>query len=112
MNNTFDTAYIDDEIGKTFFDDGDEIEVQEKTEEITKDETNEEKQNDIKELSPEDMTAQMNKSMSWFMPVMSVSIAIIAPLGLALYWLVNNILMIAERLILNIVIKSEEEQND
>ena len=60
---------------------------------------------------PQDMTAQMNKSMSWFLPVMSVSIAIIAPLGLALYWLVNNILMIAERLILNKVIKSEEEQN-
>ena len=50
MNNTFDTAYIDDEIGKTFFDDGDEIEVKEKTEEITEDETNEEKQKDIKEL--------------------------------------------------------------
>jgi len=60
---------------------------------------------------PQDMAAQMNKSMSWFLPVMSVSIAIIAPLGLALYWLVNNILMIAERLILNKVIKSEEEQN-
>ena len=57
------------------------------------------------------MAAQMNKSMSWFMPVMSVTIAIIAPLGLALYWLVNNILMIVERLILNKVIKSEEEQN-
>lgn len=60
----------------------------------------------------QDMTAQMSKSMSWFMPVMSVSIAIIAPLGLALYWLVNNVLMIVERLILNKVIKSEEEQND
>ena len=57
------------------------------------------------------MAAQMNKSMSWFLPVMSVSIAIIAPLGLALYWLINNILMIGERLILNKVIKSEEEQN-
>ena len=64
------------------------------------------------ETDPQDMAAQMNKSMSWFMPVMSVTIAIIAPLGLALYWLVNNILMIAERLILNKVLKSEEEQND
>jgi len=59
----------------------------------------------------QDMTTQMNKSMSWFLPIMSVSIAIIAPLGLALYWLVNNILMICERLILNKIIKSEEEQN-
>jgi len=63
------------------------------------------------DTDPQDMATQMNKSMSWFLPAMSVSIAIIAPLGLALYWLVNNILMIAERLILNKVIKSEEEQN-
>jgi len=70
-----------------------------------------EKDEENKEADPQDMAAQMTKSMSWFMPVMSVTIAIIAPLGLALYWLVNNILMIAERLILNKVIKSEEEQN-
>lgn len=65
-----------------------------------------------KEESPEDMAMQMNKSMSWFMPIMSVSISIIAPLGLALYWLVNNILMIAERLILNKFLKSEEEEQN
>ena len=64
-----------------------------------------------KETNAEDMTAQMNKSMSWFIPIMSVSISLIAPLGLALYWLVNNILMIVERLVLNKIIKSEEEQN-
>ena len=63
-----------------------------------------------KEQDAQDMTAQMNKSMSWFMPIMSVSISIIAPLGLALYWLVNNILMIAERLILNKFLKSDEEE--
>ena len=47
--------------------------------------------------------------MSWMMPIMSVSIALIAPLGLALYWLVNNILMIIERIVLDKVIKLEEE---
>ena len=46
-----------------------------------------------------------NKMMSWMMPIMSISIAFIAPLGLALYWLISNILMIAERLILDKVIK-------
>ena len=56
-----------------------------------------------------DAIMQTNKMMSWFMPLMSLSVAIIAPLGLALYWLTNNILMIIERLILNKVIKSEEE---
>ena len=68
-----------------------------------------------KELVPEeeknemDAIMQTNKMMSWFMPLMSLSVAIIAPLGLALYWLTNNILMILERLILNKVIKDEEE---
>ena len=71
-------------------------------------EENKEKEN----LSPEDMTAQMSKSMTWFMPIMSVSISIIAPLGLALYWLVNNILMILERVILNKFLKSEEEEQN
>lgn len=72
----------------------------------------EKNENKEKEESPEDMAMQMNKSMSWFMPVMAVSVSIIAPLGLALYWLVNNILMIAERLILNKFLKSEEEEQN
>lgn len=71
-----------------------------------------------KELVPEeekdemDAIMQTNKMMSWFMPLMSVSVAMIAPLGLALYWLTNNILMIIERLILNKVIKTEGEEQD
>lgn len=61
---------------------------------------------------PEEMDpmAQANKSMSYIMPIMSISIAIIAPLGLALYWLVNNLLMIVERLFLNKFLKDEEEE--
>lgn len=39
------------------------------------------------------------------MPIMSVSISLVAPLGLALYWLVNNVLMIAERLVLDKIVK-------
>lgn len=53
----------------------------------------------------EDAMAQSNKMMSWMMPIMSVSISLVAPLGLALYWLVNNVLMIFERLILDKVVK-------
>ncbi len=63
-----------------------------------------------KEQEELDMTAQMSKNMTWFMPIMAVSISLIAPLGLALYWLVNNILMIAERLVLNRCLKGEEEE--
>ena len=58
----------------------------------------------------EDAMAQTNKMMSWMMPIMSISIAFVAPLGLALYWLINNILMILERLILDKAIKQEEEE--
>ena len=77
----------------------------EKTDIIIEKETEDNK----KEQQELDMTTQMNKSMSWFMPIMSVSIAIIAPLGLALYWLINNILMIAERLILGKFMKAKKE---
>ena len=58
-----------------------------------------------------DAVMQANKSMSYIMPIMSVSIAIIAPLGLALYWLINNVLMIIERLVLNKFLKEEEEED-
>lgn len=54
-----------------------------------------------------DPMAQTNKMMSWMMPIMSVSISLVAPLGLALYWLVNNIVMMLERIILNKVIKDD-----
>ena len=58
-----------------------------------------------------DAMEQANKSMSWFMPLMSISIACIAPLGLALYWLINNILMIFERIFLNKFFKDEKEES-
>ena len=51
---------------------------------------------------------QANKNMMYMMPIMSISIALVAPLGLALYWLINNILMIIERLTLRKIIKEEE----
>ena len=60
---------------------------------------------EVKEENEMDSLMQTNKMMSWMMPIMSISIAFVAPLGLALYWLVNNLLMIAERLILDKVIK-------
>ena len=70
----------------------------------------EEVKDEVKEEENEiDAVMQTNKMMSWMMPIMSISIAFIAPLGLALYWLMNNILMIIERLVLNKFVKTEEE---
>lgn len=76
---------------------------------------NNKKENDIIDITEgkeekeknemEDAMAQSNKIMAWMMPIMSVSISLVAPLGLALYWLVNNILMIVERLVLDRIIK-------
>ena len=56
-----------------------------------------------------EMMEQMNKNMSLMMPIMTVSIALIAPLGLALYWLLSNLLSILERLFVYKFLKSEEE---
>lgn len=53
------------------------------------------------ENSQNDMAGQMGKSMSYVMPIMAVSIAFVAPLGLALYWFLSNVLMIVERIAIN-----------
>ena len=65
-----------------------------------------------KEVEEVDMVEQTNKSMSLVMPIMSISISMVAPLGLALYWLVSNVLMILERVIINKYLESKEEKED
>ena len=54
----------------------------------------------------------MNKNMMYMLPLMSVFIAFIAPLGLALYWFVSNVLMIIERLIIDAVMRHKEEKEN
>lgn len=58
---------------------------------------------------PTEMMNQMTKNMNLFMPLMTVSIALIAPLGLALYWFISNVFSILERLVIFKFFKSEEE---
>lgn len=64
------------------------------------------------EPDPMEQMQAMNKSMTYMMPIMSVMIAVIAPLGLALYWLMSNILMIIERLVINKIMESKEEKDE
>ena len=72
-------------------------------------ENNEDKELVVKKEDKEaDAMEEMNKQMTIMMPIMSVSIALIAPLGLALYWLISNLLMICERLIINKFFKEGE----
>ena len=59
-----------------------------------------------------DAVMQTNKMMSWFVPIMSISIAFIAPLGLALYWFVSNVLIIIEKIIIETVMKHKEEKEN
>lgn len=59
-----------------------------------------------------DTVEAMNKQMMIMMPIMAVSVAAIAPLGLALYWLVNNITSTVQRVILNKLVKSKEDEKN
>lgn len=52
----------------------------------------------------------MNKNMTYMLPLMSVFIAFIAPLGLALYWFISNVLMIIEKIIIELIMKHKEEK--
>ena len=54
----------------------------------------------------------MNKNMMYMLPLMSVFIAFIAPLGLALYWFISNVLMIIEKIIIELVMKHKEEKEN
>ena len=80
--------------------------VKKKEEAISETEDGEEKKDEP------DVMAQTSKNMTYMMPIIAISISLVAPLGLALYWLTNNILMIVERLVLNKIIKNEEDEAD
>ena len=60
----------------------------------------EDSKNDEEE-NPMESMQQMSKSMTYMFPIMSIPIVVLAPLGLSLYWLISNIFMIIERLVVN-----------
>ena len=72
----------------------------------TKEENNDENNNN----QDVDMMQEMNGQMRIMMPIMTVMIACIAPLGFALYWLVSNLLTLVERLIIKRFFKEEDEE--
>ena len=67
----------------------------------------EKKKEDNSEKEPE-MLESTNKTMSYMMPIMAFSISLVDPLGLALYWLMSNVLMILERVIINTINAKKE----
>lgn len=68
-----------------------------------------EKNNENKNEEQEAIAA-MNKNMTYMMPIMSIMITMIAPLGLSLYWLLSNLLMIVEKVFVNFVLDKKEEK--
>ena len=68
------------------------------------------KKEEGQEETAEDMLQSTNKSMSYMMPIMAFSISLVAPLGLALYWLMSNVLMIIERIFLDKIISKKEDE--
>lgn len=80
---------------------------------VNKDEKKEEKKKEeLPQTNEAEAMTEMNKQMQLMVPIMSVSIALIAPLGLALYWLVGNLFAMGERLVLNKFFRKEEEENN
>ena len=73
-------------------------------------EENKDEKSLVKSEDDFDPMEQMNKNMNLMFPVMYLAVALIAPLGLALYWLMNSLLMIVEKLVLNKLLKDEEEE--
>ena len=61
---------------------------------------------------PSEAVEAMNKQMMLMMPIMAVSVAVISPLGLALYWLINNITTTAQRMVLDKYVSSKEEKEN
>ena len=64
----------------------------------------------------EESMEMMTNSMNYMFPIMAITISFVTPLGLALYWLVSNVLIIIERLIIDRISekidKKEEEKNN
>ncbi len=79
---------------------------------LTTKEQNKKFEENAKNQDEADSMAQMSKSMSYMMPIMTVSIAFIAPLGLALYWFISNVLMIGERVIIKKIVNAKEVEKN
>ena len=89
--------------------------------EIDELEDGEEKEKKIKEFEKmkkadeessdfEEGAVGMTKGMSFMMPIMSIMISMIAPLGLSLYWATSNLLNLVERIVVNKIIDKQDNK--
>ena len=58
----------------------------------------------------EDTTAQMNKSMTLMMPLMSLFFSYTLPAGIGLYWIVSNVFQLVQQHVTNVILKRKEDE--
>lgn len=79
-----------------------------KTEEKKEEDNKEDKKGEETPEEQLESMQQMTNSMNYMMPIMSIAIAVIAPLGLSLYWFVSNVLQLIERVAIDAYTKKKE----
>ena len=87
------------------------MDLSKKKEDDKEKKTKKEVKEDDKEETVEDQLdsmQEMTKSMNYTLPIMSVAIALIAPLGLSLYWFVSNSLQLVERIIITKLLDNDK----
>lgn len=87
------------------------MDLSKKKEDDKEKKTKKEVKEDDKEETVEDQLdsmQEMTKSMNYTLPIMSVAIALIAPLGLSLYWFVSNSLQLVERIIITKILDNDK----
>lgn len=72
-------------------------------------ENTEKEEKDPAEEAAESMEI-MSNSMNYMFPIMAISISFVTPLGLALYWLVSNVLIMIERVIIDKIYDKKDEK--
>lgn len=85
-------------------DDKENEEKAESKELIVKDKNKEDSEETLENMQ------QMTRSMNYTIPIMSVAIALVAPLGLSLYWFISNVLQLLERIVVNKVVEKKQEE--
>ena len=81
--------------------------IAEKSQDSTENAEKEEK--DPAEEAAESMELMTN-SMNYMFPIMAISISFVTPLGLALYWLVSNVLIMIERVIIDKIFDKKDDK--
>lgn len=90
----------------------DKVKVKEKELDKTDNDLDKKVENNNKETPEEqlDSMKQMTNNMNYMMPIMSISISLIAPLGLSLYWLISNILQLGEKIVIDKVMNNKKQE--